>query len=95
MLADGNTQGWPMIFDENGGAHLRRDVYYTPDYALGTLAYDPRRNYQGAVRFSQVMGATFASDQRQRIVVLGTGHYADRATSGITGTAVSIHGHRI
>lgn len=90
MLAVGNKQDRPIIFDESGASHLRRDVYYTPDYALSSITYDPSRNYRSSIVLSQVMGATFASDPRQRIVVDGTGYYANRATSGITGTAVSI-----
>jgi hypothetical protein len=90
LLADGNPQGWPIIFDENGGSHLRRDVYYTPDYALSTITYDPNRNYRNSITLAQAMGATFASNQHLRITVLGTGYYANRAISGITGTAVSI-----
>ena len=38
----------------------------------------------------RAMGVTFASDQHQRIVVLGTGYYARRAINGITGPGVSI-----
>ncbi len=90
MLADGNKQGWPIIFDESGGSCLRRDVYYTPDYALSTITYDPKRTYRSSIILSQVMGATFASDPRQRIVVFGNGYYANRAISGITGKQVSI-----
>jgi len=81
---------WPMIFDENGNAHIRRDVYYTPDYALSTITYDPEREYRSSIILAQSMGATFASDQHQRITVMGTGYYAKRAISGITGIAVSI-----
>jgi len=82
---DGN-----VIFDENGDSHIRRDVYYTPDYALSTIAYDPRLEYRNSITLAQAMGATFASDQHQRIVVLGRGYYGRRAISGITATAVSI-----
>ena len=85
-----NETDWPMIFDENGNAHIRRDVYYTPDYALSTITYDPKREYRSSIALAQSMGATFASDQHQRITVMGTGYYAKRAISGITGTAVSI-----
>jgi hypothetical protein len=82
---DGN-----IIFDENGNSHIRRDVYYTPDYTLSTLTYDPKREYRSSIILAQSMGATFASDQHHRITVLGTGYYAKRAISGITGAAVSI-----
>jgi len=79
-----------MIFDENGNAHIRRDVYYTPDYASSTLTYDPKLEYRNSITLAQSMGATFAADQHQRITVMGAGYYARRAISGITGTAVSI-----
>lgn len=79
-----------MIFDKDGNAHIRRDVYYTPDYALSTIANDPNRQYRSSVTLAQAMGATFASDQHYRITVMGSGYYAKRAINGITGTAVSI-----
>jgi hypothetical protein len=85
-----NEEDWPMIFDENGNAHIRRDVYYTPDYALSTLTYDPEREYRSSITLAQAMGVTFASDQHHRITVMGSGYYPRRAISGITGTAVSI-----
>ncbi|MFK7849797.1 MAG: hypothetical protein AB8D78_02365 [Akkermansiaceae bacterium] len=89
-LADDNEHELPIIFDENGDSHLRRDVYYTPDYAISTISYDPKRNYRNSVTLAQAMGVTFASDAHQRITVMGTGYYANRAISGVTGTAVSI-----
>ena len=79
-----------IIVDKNGDSHFRRDVYYTPDYALGTLTTDPKRSYINDVILTPMMGATFATDIRDRIVVMGTGYYSVRATSGITGRAVSI-----
>lgn len=83
--------GQPRIMvDKHGDSHFRRDVYYTPDYALGTLATDPRRNYISDVVLTPNMGATFATGLRDRIVVMGTGYYPLRPTSGITGKAVSI-----
>jgi len=30
-----------LIFDRNGDAHFRRDVYYSPDYTLATMTLDP------------------------------------------------------
>ena len=75
-------QGFPIIFDENGHSHLRRDVYYTSDYALSTITYDPKRHYRSSIILAQAMGATFASDQHQRIVVLGTGYYVSRRWPG-------------
>ena len=81
---------FPMIFDQNGDAHIRRDVYYTPDYALSTIAYDPKRTYRTSVSLAQAMGVTFASGQHHRITVMGSGYYGRRAISGITGTGVSI-----
>ena len=82
--------GWPMIFDKNGNAHIHRDVYYTPDYVLSTITYDPELEYRNSIILVQSMGATFAADQHQRITVMGAGYYARRAISVITGTAVSI-----
>jgi hypothetical protein len=89
LLKDRDSN-WPMIFDENGNAHIRRDVYYTPDYALSTITYNPKLDYRSSIILAQSMGATFASDQHQRITVMGTGYYPKRAISGITGAAVSI-----
>src|SRR5208283_3214688 len=79
-----------IIVDKNGDSHFRRDVYYTPDYALGTLTTDPKRSYINDVILTPMMGATFATGIRDRIVAMGTGYYSVRATSGITGKAVSI-----
>ena len=81
-----------IIVDKNGDSYFRRDVYYTPDYALGTLTTDPKRSYVNDVILTPMMGATFATGIRDRIVAMGTGYYPVRATSGITGKAVSIIG---
>ena len=91
LLGNGTvTDSSPMIFDKDGNAHIRRDVYYTPDYALSTLTYDPDREYRNSITLAQAMGVTFASDQHQRITVMGSGYYPRRAINGITGPAVSI-----
>ncbi len=83
--------GQPRIMvDKNGDSHFRRDIYYTPDYALGTLTTDPKRSYTTDVTLTPMMGATFPSSRLDRIVVMGTGFYCSRPTSGITGKAVSI-----
>lgn len=79
-----------IVVDGNGDSHFRRDVYYTPDYALGTLTTDPQRHYISDVVLTPMMGATFASSPKDRVTVTGAGYYPMRATSGITGTAVSI-----
>jgi len=79
-----------IVFDKNGDGHFRRDVYYTPDYTLSTMTLDPSRKYNNVGALAQTMGVTFAADLPSRIVVTGTGYYAKRALSGITGTAVSI-----
>lgn len=86
----GDVQDPRIIMDKNGDSHLRRDVYYTPDYALGTLATDPQRGYISDVILTPMMGATFATGLRDRVVVMGTGYYPLRATSGITGKGVSV-----
>lgn len=79
-----------IIVDRNGNSHFRRDVYITPDYALGTLTTDPKRSYISDVVLTPNMGATFATGLLDRIVVMGTGFYPFRPTSGITGKAVSV-----
>lgn len=89
-MITGETGSQQIVFDETGGSHLRRDVWYTPDYALATITYDPTRLYRNSITLAQTMGATFAADARMRITVTGTGYYADRAVSGITGKAVSV-----
>ncbi len=86
----GDVKDPRIIVDEHGNSHFRRDVYYTPDYALGTLTTDPKRSYISDVVLTPNMGATFATRMLDRIVVVGTGFYPNRMTSGITGTAVSI-----
>ena len=86
----GSVKDTRIIVDKNGDSHLRRDVYYTPDYALGTLATDPQCSYITDVTLTPLMGATFPTSRLDRIVVMGTGFYCSRATSGITGKAVSI-----
>jgi len=78
------------VFDKDGNSHTRRDVYYTPDYALSTVTFDPNKYYEQILHLAQTMGVTFASDLHQRITVMGTGYYARRAISGITGAGVSI-----
>jgi len=88
MTRDRREKG--MITDENGDSHFRRDVYYTPDYTLSTMAYDPAREYDVHLVMAQIMGATFAADADARIAVLGTGIYGWRAIIGITGTGVSM-----
>lgn len=91
MLATDNcSQGYPIMFDETGGSRLRRDVYYTSDYALATITYDPNRAYRSSITLAQTMGATFAANAHLRINVIGTGFYPNRATCGITGAGVSI-----
>ena len=87
---DATEPGSRVIFDKNGDSHIRRDVYYTPDYTLSTISYDPRLNYRSSIILAQAMGATFASDQHDRIVALGRGYYGSRAISGITGPGVSV-----
>ena len=86
----GSVKDTRIIVDKNGDSHLRRDVYYTPDYALGTLATDPQCSYITDVTLTPLMGATFPTSRLDRIVVMGTGFYCLRPTSGITGKAVSI-----
>lgn len=79
-----------ILFDKHGDSHFRRDVYYTPDYALGTMSTDPERNYISELILTPMMGATFASAAQDRVTVTGTGYYSVRAINGITGAAVSI-----
>lgn len=78
---------WNPLEDDS---YLRRDVYYTPDFALSTISFDPSRVYDPHITLAQTMGATVSSDQRERITILGCGHYAERAINGITGEGVSV-----
>jgi hypothetical protein len=54
------------------------------------MTLDASRAYQNTGDLAQTMGANFASGPGDRIVVTGTGFYAKRAISGVTGTGVSI-----
>ncbi len=65
-------------------------MYYTPDYALSTIGFDPSRAYDPHITLAQTMGATVSSDHRERITLLGCGHYAERVINGITGEGVSV-----
>ena len=75
------------VFGENNNSHLRRDNYYTPDYALSTMAYAPHKYHDTHISLCQSMGVMFASDRLHRIVFHGEGR---RALNGITGTGVSV-----
>ena len=79
-----------LIFDRNGDAHFRRDVYYSPDYTLATMTLDPNRSYDVHLILAQTLGATFSSDRTARFTVQGTGYYARRALRGMTAAGVSI-----
>lgn len=79
-----------IVFDKNGDGHLRRNVFYTPDYMLSTMTLDPARKYHVGGTLAQAMGVNFSADINSRIVLTGTGYYAERALNGITGTAVSL-----
>jgi len=77
-----------IIFDPHGDSHFRRDVFYTPDYAISTMTVDPSRAYGGLLE--QTMGVTFAAGQKDRISAMGAGEYGDRAINGITGNGVAV-----
>lgn len=79
-----------FIFDKNGNSHVRRDIYFACDYALGTVIFSPEYDINSSITLAQSMGATFASDPKNIINVIGRGHYPLRATVGITGKGVSI-----
>jgi len=68
---------------------VRRDVYYTPDYTLGTLTYDPTKPYVNVIRIAQLMGADFPTANDYIVAGPHGGHYGSMALSGITGTNVS------
>ncbi|MEI6235808.1 MAG: hypothetical protein WCT04_22360 [Planctomycetota bacterium] len=90
LMIDAKSDTGGIVFDEKGDGHFRRDVFYTPDYMLSTMTLDPSRQYHNVGDLAQTMGVKFASGQKDRIVVTGTGFYAKRAISGITGNGVSI-----
>jgi hypothetical protein len=79
-----------IVFDKDGNSHIRRNVYYARDYALGTVIFSPEYDFYNPIVLAQSMGATFASDRSNIINIIGRGHYARRATVGITGEGVSI-----
>lgn len=90
LMIPSEEESGVIVFDEHNNGHFRRDVFYTPDYTLSTMTLDPAKKYNNTGDLAQTMGVTFAADGKSRIVVNGTGYYAKRAISGITGTAVSI-----
>jgi hypothetical protein len=79
-----------IIFDRNGHSHFRRDVYYTPDYALGTFTTDPACDYINELVLTPNVGASFPTPGKDRIQVSGKGYYPVRPTNGMTGPGVSI-----
>ena len=82
---------WPgVIIDKDGSSRFRRDVWMTPDYALGTLTTDPTCDYVNELKLTQNVGATFPTPDLGRIQVMGRGYYPERPTNGITGPGVSI-----
>ncbi len=62
---------YQVLFDdgEAQNSYLLRDIYYTNDYTLSTLSFDPAREYIGLVSQSRMMGVTFSHDIDDRIVV--------------------------
>ena len=66
---------YEVVFDDGPehNSHLRRDTWYTPQYALSAITFDPARSYIELTRQSRLMGVTFSSDIEDRIIVLGRG----------------------
>lgn len=72
--ADEDSKMNLMRFDVNG-ASIRRDTYYTSDYALSGLSIDqtqqtPQLYYTGS-RQTRLVGVTFATRHEDRIVIMG------------------------
>ena len=72
----GNIDGVRHVLFEDGNkrnSYIRRSIWYTPDYTISTLSFDPARTYFEPVRQSRVMGVTFSSDVNDRVMVYGFG----------------------
>ena len=81
------------VFGERNNSHLRRDNYYTPDYALSTMAYAPHKYHDTHISLTQSMGVMFASNRLHRIVFVSNSGKGVRALNGITGAGVSVIAH--
>lgn len=70
---------YEVLFDdgEARNSYIRRDAYYTPDYCISAITFDPARDYIELVRQSRVMGLTFSNHVDDRIMLLGKGAGAD------------------
>jgi hypothetical protein len=58
-------------------SYMRRDTWYTPDYALSTLSFDLNREYCALVSQSRMMGVTFSHDVDDRLVIYAGNTPAD------------------
>ena len=60
------------IITQNGDSDILRTSYYTPEYTLSAMTFDPSLRYIELVRQSRLMGVTFSTDIDDRIIVLGS-----------------------
>jgi len=60
------------FFPEKGDSHILRASWYTPQYTLSAMSFDPGREYIELARQSRLMGVTFSSDAFDKVLVLGT-----------------------
>lgn len=62
-----------IVFDDGkeNNSYIRRDVYYTPDYTISAITFDPARSYIESTRQARVMGVTFSKEVNARILIYG------------------------
>ncbi len=85
---DGGTgagSGTYTIGFENGHSNLIRETYVTPDYTMGTLTFDMKKDYCSLLDQNRVMGVYFSSEINDRIVVYGEGASNEKSYADITG----------
>lgn len=85
---DGGTgagRGTYTISFENENSSLRRDTYVTPDYTMGTLTFDMKKDYCKLLDQNRVMGVYFYSAKNDRIVVYGEGASNKKSYADING----------
>ncbi len=73
-LVEGGILTYPVQVE--GGSHLLRTMYVTPDYVLGALSFREGEAYNALSGQSRAVGVVFASNAESRLAVYGAG--ADR-----------------
>jgi len=85
---------YQILFDDGDemNSSIRRDTWYTPDYALSTLSFDPNLKYTALVNDSRRMGVTFSNDIDDRILLQAGYSPMDPATEKYVGGMQGING---